>query len=134
MLKELSLTVHFDCFCQAGIMVRLDEANWLFTGMEWHAGCANHGTSVSLDSTDWSLAPLPEGAEHEGMWFCFKRSGDVYEVFNSADGKTWTQARQGLFTDRPILYVGIAAAAPAGKEFKVTFESYSCTLVGGGKS
>lgn len=115
-------------------MVRLDEANWLFTGMEWHAGCANHGTSVSLDSTDWSLAPLPEGAEHEGMWFCFKRSGDVYEVFNSADGKTWTQARQGLFTDRPILYVGIAAAAPAGKEFKVTFESYSCTLVGGGKS
>lgn len=115
-------------------MIRLDEENWLFTGMEWHAGCANHCTSVTLGCTDWSIAPLPEGSEQSGMWFCFKRAGEAYEVFNSVDGKTWVQARQGLFTDRPILYVGIAAAAPRGKDFKVTFQSYSCTLVGEGKS
>ena len=115
-------------------MIRLDEENWLFTGMEWYGDCANHFTSVTLGCTDWSISPLPEGAEQKGMWFCFKRSGDTYEVFNSEDGQNWVQARQGLFTDHPILYVGIAAAAPAGQEFRVTFEAYSCTLVGAEKS
>jgi len=101
---------------KGGLMIKLDEANWIFSGMEWYGGRANHCTSVALDSTDWCIAPLPDGAEKKGVWFCFKRTGDAYETFNSEDGKNWIQARQGLFTDRPVLYVGIACACP-GKSY-----------------
>ena len=109
---------------KAGLMVRLDDEHWIFTGMEYHNESIHHATSVALDTSDWCIAPLPENAEKVGVWFCFKRTGEIYECFYSLDGVKWVQTRQGQFTDQPLLYVGIACACPAGNEFRVTFESY----------
>lgn len=112
---------------KAGIMVRLDEEHWILTGMEFCNERVNHSTSVALDHSDWSMAPLPVGAERDGMWFCFKRVGNVYECFHSFDGRKWVQTRQGIFTEEPVLYVGVACACPSGDEFRVTFDNYQCT-------
>jgi uncharacterized protein len=112
---------------KAGIMVRLDEEHWILTGMEYCNERVNHATSVAMDHSDWSIAPLPGNAEKVGVWFCFKRLGNAYECFYSLDANTWIQTRQGLFTEQPVLYVGIACACPAGDEFRVTFENYQCT-------
>jgi uncharacterized protein len=109
---------------KAGIMIRLDEENWILSGMEHFNDKMNHSTCVTRDFTDWSLAPLPENAEKVGIWFCLKRMGNAYESFYSIDGKVWVQTRQGLFTDRPVLKVGIVCACPMGDPYKVTFEYY----------
>lgn len=117
---------------KAGLMIKLDDANWIFTGMEWYNECANHCTSVALDHTDWCIVPLPDHAEKTGIWFCFKRIKDCYETYYSVDAKHWILTRQGLFTNRPVLYVGIACACPSDTGFKAVFDSYNCTLLGGG--
>jgi len=114
---------------KAGIMVREDAENWILTGMEYFNKRVNHSTCVTRDFTDWSLSPLPEGSEAHGIWFCIKRMGNSYETFYSVDGKLWVQTRQGLFTDKSVLKVGICCACPMGVEFKVTFDSYRCKMI-----
>jgi uncharacterized protein len=112
---------------KAGIMVRLDDEHWILTGMEYCNERVNHATSVAMDHTDWSITQLPENAEKAGVWFCFKRLGNAYECFHSLDSHKWIQTRQGLFSEQPVLYVGIACACPAGVDFRVTFEEYQCS-------
>lgn len=116
-----------DMYNKAGIMVRLDEENWILTGMEYFNNRVNHTTSYTVDHTDWSLAPLPENSERVGVWFCFKRIRNTYETFYSYDGLKWVLTRMGQFTERPVLYVGLCCACPSGKEFRVTFDCFSCS-------
>ena len=109
---------------KAGIMVRLDEENWILSGLEWFNDRVHHSTSVTRDYTDWSLSQLPENAEKLGIWVCLKRIGSSYEAYYSFDCKKWVQTRQGFFTERPVLQVGVCAACPMGDEYKVNFEYY----------
>lgn len=113
---------------KAGLMVRQNEYNWIFTGMEYYNQQINCSTSVCQEHTDWSTTPLPEECNNEtGAWFCFKRMDDIYECFYSQDGRKWIQTRQGLFTNKKSLLVGVAAACPSGEDLKVTFEDYRLT-------
>jgi regulation of enolase protein 1 (concanavalin A-like superfamily) len=111
---------------KAGIMVRLDEENWINTGVEFFNNELNHMTCVTRDYTDWSMAPLPTEAASQGAWVCIKRIGNSYESFSSMDGRNWRQARQGLFHDATSVRVGIFVACPMGEPFKVTFDKYRC--------
>lgn len=111
---------------KGGLMVRLDDDNWIFTGMEYLQNRVNSCTSVALGHSDWSSTPLPKNAEKDGVWFCFKRIQQVYECLYSLDAEKWVQTRQGMFTADPILYVGISCSCPGREEFRVTFENYKC--------
>lgn len=122
---NLSLVSRYD---KAGIMARLDDENWLLTGMELFNHRMNHSTCVTKDHTDWSLTPLPENAEKVGIWFKLRRSGEYFECLYSFDGKTWIQTRECTFTARPILYVGICAGSPIGDGFKANWEFFRCRL------
>jgi uncharacterized protein len=70
---------------KAGLMVRLDEEHWIFTGMEYVGDRVHHATSVANDASDWSIAPLPENAEKAGVWFCLKRMEDSYDPHSTGD-------------------------------------------------
>jgi uncharacterized protein len=111
---------------KAGLMIRLDDENWIMTGMEYYNNQMNHSTCVTHDYTDWSLSPLPASAAKDGAWFCLKRIGDSYEVFYSLDGNNWVQTRQGLFNDAQSIQVGIFCACPMGESYKVSFDMYRC--------
>lgn len=113
---------------KGGIMVRLNEENWLTTGMEFFDGRMNHSTCVTKDHTDWSMTPLPAKAELAGIWFRLKRSGEYFECLYSFDGKNWMQGREGLFTTRPVLYVGVFGGSPIGDGFRASFEFFRCRL------
>ena len=45
---------------QAGIMLRLDERNWIKAGVEFVDGRQTLGAVVTCDFSDWSTMPLPE--------------------------------------------------------------------------
>ena len=109
---------------KAGLMIRLDEENWVLSGLEYYQDRCHHSTSVTKDFTDWTLSLLPEGAEKEGVWVCIRRYKNLIVCSYSLDGKEWIKTRECLFTERPVLNVGIAGACPMGKEFKVTFDQY----------
>jgi regulation of enolase protein 1 (concanavalin A-like superfamily) len=112
---------------KAGIMIRVDEENWILTGMEYYNSRMHHSTSVTNDFTDWTLSLLPVGCETNGVYFKFVRQKVFYECSYSDDnGETWTQTRCGEFTERQTISVGVAGACPMGEEFRVTFDDYQC--------
>lgn len=135
------VTGDFEVFCKiagdlismydkAGMMIRLDEANWIMTGMEFFNNQMNHSTCVTKDHTDWSLTPIPLNAEKVGIWFKYKRLGDSFECFFSKDDmQSWIMTREGIFTSEPTLYVGICGASPIGKGFKASYSMYRCLLI-----
>jgi len=109
---------------KAGLVIRVDEENWVFSGMEFSGDRMNSTTCVTLGSTDRSICPLPENAERAGIWFCIKRIGESFECFYSYDVRKWVQTRQGLLSDTPNVYVGISGASPRGYGFKAYFEFF----------
>jgi len=111
---------------KAGMMIRLNDENWVMTGLEFFNQSMNHSTCVTKDHTDWSLTPLPANAEKVGVWFKVKRMSDSFECLYSIDGNKWVQTREGLFTKEPILYVGICGGSPIGQGFKAEWENYLC--------
>jgi len=111
---------------KAGLMVRLDETQWIMTGMEFFNNQMNHSTCITKDHTDWSLTPLPQNAEKAGIWFKMKRLGDTIECLYSFDTENWVLTRECLFTSRPVLYVGICGGSPIGEGFKASWEYYRC--------
>ena len=113
---------------KAGIMVREDEENWILLGMEHFNHRMNCSISVTKDHTDWTLCPLPQNAEKAGIWFKFKRTGDYFECLYSFNSKTWVQAREGSFSERKVLYVGVCGGSPIGKGFKANYEFFQCKL------
>lgn len=112
---------------KGGIMVRLDDENWILTGMEHTGQHVNNVTLANINHTDWCMATLPATSAKDGVWFCFKRMGNCYECYYSLDARKWVQTRQGTLTERPVLRVGLACACPSQDEFRVTFENYKCS-------
>mmetsp|Transcript_18990 Transcript_18990/g.24451 ORF Transcript_18990/g.24451 Transcript_18990/m.24451 type:complete len:256 (-) Transcript_18990:456-1223(-) len=114
---------------KAGIMIRVDPENWMVTALEYFNEGLNHSTCITHDYTDWSLCPLGEKAGTDGVWLCAKKIGNTYETFHSVNGRTWIQARQGLFHDDESVRVGIFCACPMGTSFSVTYDQYRCTPI-----
>jgi uncharacterized protein len=117
-----------EMYDKAGILVRLDEENWILTGMECFNKRMNHSTCVTKDHTDWSLTPLPENAEKAGIWFKLRRTGEYIECLYSFDAVAWIQGRECNFTARPVLYVGICGGSPIGEGFKASWDYFRCRL------
>lgn len=104
---------------QAGLMVRLDEANWLKCGIELVDGVQYASTVVTRDWSDWSVLRLGSPA---AVWFRLTRRGPTIETHYSLDGEAYSILRQAHLTLEPTLQVGIMLASPTGDGFPATFE------------
>jgi uncharacterized protein len=114
---------------KAGLMIRVDEEHYIFTGLEYLDQKVYHGTSVAIGRSDYSIAPLPEKAERAGVMVRIIRHADLYECAHSLDdGLKWSVTRIGRFTNEPLLYVGVSCACPGSDDFRATFESYECQV------
>ena len=108
---------------QAGIMVREDEENWVKLGIQMVDGVPHMCATITHDSSDWSMHPLPHLPEF--MWVHAKKIGDGLEVYISEDSFDWMQIRQGDINTDCILQVGLYAASPNSDDgFEVTFEDF----------
>lgn len=52
---QTTFTGQFD---QAGVFVRADDEHWVKAGLEFADGVLNLGAVVTLDRSDWSVAPV----------------------------------------------------------------------------
>src|SRR4051812_45252732 len=50
---------HSALFDQAGLMLRVDERNWIKSGLELTSGAVHVSTVVTRDDSDLSTVPLP---------------------------------------------------------------------------
>jgi hypothetical protein len=108
---------------QAGIMVRLDEENWMKAGICHYRDTLHVSCVFTRGNSDWSTQRLPP-RKIEWFHIWVKRMGDVLEVYYSLDNQNWIRIRQAHFSDAPRLRVGMMCAAPESEGFKCTFDNF----------
>jgi regulation of enolase protein 1 (concanavalin A-like superfamily) len=111
-----------ELYDQAGIMVRLDEANWLKCGIEYVNGVQQVSAVLTRDYSDWSVVPMPQNPD--SIWLHVTRRGTAVEVQYSLDGEQYTMLRLAYLTPVETLNVGVMCASPEGNGFPMTFEGF----------
>lgn len=115
---------YHDLYDQAGLMVRLDERNWMKCGVEFVDGAPHMSVVFSREYSDWSTFTL--GSSYAGpLWLKVVRQKDSLDIAHSINGKDFIEDRQGYFPpDAPVM-VGPMCAAPEGKGFEARFEDWA---------
>lgn len=105
---------------QAGLMVRLDEKQWMKCGSELVDGKRYASVVFTREFSDWST--LDDFSQKDPVFWRVSRRKDSLEVQISEDGTTWFTIRQGYFPPYVEVQVGIMCAAPEGPGFEATFD------------
>lgn len=127
---EVSVKVtgsYTELFHQAGLMIRIDEKNWIKTGIEFVDGKQNVSAVVTREVSDWSV--IPRNNSPKSVWLKLLRKGDYAEIKYSFDGKNFEMLRLAYFPPNVKVQVGMVAAAPGKVSFPVTFENFEVKKV-----
>lgn len=111
-----------ELFHQAGLMVRIDNKNWIKTGIEYVDGVQNVSAVVTREVSDWSVVPRNDSPK--SIWLKLLRKGDYVQVEYSFDNKAFKMLRLAYFPPNVKAQIGVVAAAPGKKSFPVVFEDF----------
>ena len=109
-------------FDQAGLMIRLDNENYIKAGIEFVDGKYNLSVVVTHRTSDWSVITLDRPVDF--IYIKTVRRLDAIEVFYSFDGKEWVMMRNAWMQDNHPVKVGVMGASPDGQGFEVKFEDF----------
>lgn len=113
-------TARFD---QAGLMLRINEENYIKAGIEYVDGKYNLSTVVTHHTSDWSVITLDKPVPY--VWIKAVRRLDAVEIFYSFDDKEYVMMRNAWLQDNTPVMVGMMAACPDGKGFEVRFSDFT---------
>lgn len=105
---------------QAGLMLRIDERNWIKAGIEFTDGLMHFSVVVTRDLSDWSVMPLPDAKPSDPVAVRLTRHGDAVRVQYSIEGRPWRMARLAPFSDAPA-HAGVMACSPERAGFEARF-------------
>lgn len=109
-------------FDQAGLMIRLDNENYIKAGIEFVDGKYNLSVVVTHHTSDWSVITLDRPVDF--IYIKALRRLDAIEVFYSFDGNAWVMMRNAWMQDNHPVKVGVMGASPDGQGFEVKFEDF----------
>lgn len=109
-------------FDQMGLMLRIDEKEWIKTGIEYVDGNFNISAVVTHEKSDWSVIRLTE--KPKSVWMKVVRRLDAVEISYSLDDKNYQMFRLAYFPDKKPVMVGMTAASPDGDGFNALFEGF----------
>lgn len=111
-----------ELFHQAGLMIRIDNKEWIKTGIEYVDGVQNVSCVVTHDKSDWSVVPRHDSPK--SIWLKLLRKGDFVQVQYSFDNEKFEMLRLAYFPPKVKVMIGMVAAAPGKQSFDVTFEDF----------
>ena len=115
-------------FDQCGIVIYLDEDNWLKASIEYENESYQHLGSVVTNNgySDWATTEI--SASIKEMWYRLSRREDDYCIECSEDGIYYKQMRIcHLFKGNNKIRFGIYACSPENSSFKATFTNMEIT-------
>jgi regulation of enolase protein 1 (concanavalin A-like superfamily) len=110
-------------FDQMGLMIRIDQKNYIKTGVEFVDGKFNISTVVTHEKSDWSVTTLNKMPPF--IWIKALRRLDAIEIYYSFDDKNYIMTRNAPLQDNTPVMVGLMAASPDGNGFEARFENFS---------
>lgn len=109
-------------FDQMGLMIRIDQKNYIKTGVEFVDGKFNVSTVVTHEKSDWSVTALEKAPPF--IWIKVLRILDALEIFYSLDDKNYIMTRNAPLQDNTPVMIGFMAASPDGNGFEAKFEHF----------
>ena len=124
---DFSLMTHVEFrpqekYDQCGLMVRVDQENWIKVSTEYESEEHSRLGSVvtNLGYSDWATQDI--SSNYSEMWYRISKNGPDFLLENSYDGQNWLQLRITHLHKMPEqLEVGVYACSPIGKNFWCRF-------------
>ncbi|WP_346538443.1 DUF1349 domain-containing protein [Micromonospora sp. DPT] len=110
-------------FDQAGVLVRVDERNWVKAGVEVSDGEPQLGAVVTREVSDWSVAPVPEWAGRE-VTVRVSRDGDALTVRARVDDEPWRLVRLAPLAPEAAASAGPFCCSPTRSGLTVRFTGW----------
>lgn len=107
---------------QAGLMLRIDQHNWIKTGIEYTDGLMHFSVVVTNGASDWSVIPLHSASPDDDVSVQLTRHDDAVRVQFSVNGTPWQLARLAPFS-KADASVGLMACSPERGGFEVVFRN-----------
>ncbi|MEH0975207.1 DUF1349 domain-containing protein [Micromonospora sp. CPCC 205546] len=121
---EVSFVLDYgEQFDQAGVLVRMDERNWVKAGVEVSDGQPQVGAVVTREVSDWSVAPVPLWAGRE-VTVRASRAGDALTVRARADDEPWRLVRLAPLPAQAVAIAGPYCCSPTRAGLRVRFTGW----------
>ncbi|GHH73041.1 hypothetical protein GCM10018793_11040 [Streptomyces sulfonofaciens] len=114
---------------QAGLLLRVDEKNWIKTGIEYVDGQRQVSAVVTRDVSDWNVVPLDRSTPTRApVTIELQRSGDTVTVRYGTGGTAPdTLLRLAYFPPDAEAQAGPMCASPDGPGFTAWFTDLRLT-------
>ena len=121
---EVVVTGKFEqLYDQAGLMLRIDEAHWVKTGIELTDGAMHFSVVVTDGLSDWSLFEWPQDQAHARIRLTRHRDGIRVHYL---DGRQkWRPVRLGHLVWSETAEIGVMCCSPEREGFEATFQDFS---------
>ncbi|MFC8847445.1 MULTISPECIES: DUF1349 domain-containing protein [unclassified Micromonospora] len=110
-------------FDQAGVLVRVDERNWVKAGVEVSDGQPQVGAVVTREVSDWSVAPVPEWSGRQ-VSVRVSRAGDALTIRARAGDEPWRLVRVSPLAPDAEAAAGPFCCAPLRSGLAVRFTGW----------
>ncbi len=104
---------------QAGLMLRLDQQNWIKTGIELENNQYCMSAVVTRTFSDWNIVALTEKPAR--VWLKLERSGDAIRIDYALDGTHYQMLRLAYFPADIPVQIGVMACSPKRAGFTAQF-------------
>lgn len=123
---EVSISGKYEVlYDQAGLMLRVDERNWLKTGVEHTDGAMHFSVVITRDDfSDWSVLPVGISCR-SGFRVRLTRHGEALRVQYREPGGHWRLARLGYLPMPDTVQVGVTCCTPERAGFEVEFDGFA---------
>ena len=111
-------------FDQAGLFLRVDDRTWIKAGVEVSDGVAQLGAVVTHETSDWSVAPVPEWVGRV-VTIRASRSGDAVTIRARVDDEELRLVRLAWLDPAASVSAGLLCAAPTRSGLTVTFTGHT---------
>lgn len=108
---------------QAGLMLRMDETNWLKAGIEFSDDVPNMSVVVTRGTSDWSTVALATGLGPQRIRLTRMGGALVVQFRNAAN--RWQLLRVADFPAKNTLSIGPMACSPQRAGFNAVFTEFT---------
>lgn len=122
---EASFSARFEyLYDQAGLMLRVDDDNWLKCGVEFTDGRLYFSVVVTRDDqSDWSMTPIPDDPALPINLRLTRHAEALRVQMHQADG-AWRLVRLCYLRMPDTVEVGPMACSPTREGLEVTFSDF----------
>ncbi len=107
---------------QAGLMVRIDEANWVKAGIELSDGSPLLSSVLTVGRSDWATGSF--AGDPGDFWLRATVQGGVLRLQVSTDGRRWPLMRLAPFPEAAGYAVGPMCCTPERAGLEVAFSDF----------